>query len=181
MVPPTLALPHPRGRVRAPIRLAVLRDYPEEGWPSMDLFAEMLVAEARRRPEGSVWTESYVPPFRRRFSCIPWLGRRRAAFNADRLLNRLWDYPSRLGNRAAEFDLFHVCDHSYAQLVHALPAGRTGVYCHDLDAFRCLLGPDSEQRPRWFRARPGTSCAACEGGAGLPARAGSANRSRPTA
>ncbi len=136
----------------APVRLAVLRDYPEEGWPSMDLFAEMLVAEVQARPEGSVWAEGHVPPFRRRFSRIPWLGRKRAAFNADRLLNRLWDYPRRLGDRAAEFDLFHVCDHSYAQLVHVLPAERTGVYCHDLDAFRCLLDPAREQRPRWFRA-----------------------------
>ena len=96
--------------------------------------------------------EVLCPPFRKRFSRIPWLGRRRAAFNADRLLNRLWDYPRRLRNRAAEFDLFHVCDHSYAQLVHALPAERTGVYCHDLDAFRCLLEPARERRPRWFCA-----------------------------
>ena len=76
------------------------------------------------------------------------------AFNADRLLNRLWDYPRRLRRRAVEFDLFHVCDHSYAQLVHALPAGRVGVYCHDLDAFRSLLEP-REARPRWFRAVAG--------------------------
>src|SRR5205823_1258570 len=49
-------------------------------------------------------------------------------------------------------DLFHVVDHSYAQLVHTLPPERTGVYCHDLDAFRCLLEPSREPRPRWFRA-----------------------------
>jgi glycosyltransferase involved in cell wall biosynthesis len=118
----------------------------------MDLFAEMLLAEARPRREGGVRAEGLCPPFRRRFSRIPWLGRRRTAFNADRLFNRLWDYPRFLRRRAAEFDLFHVCDHSYAQLVHALPADRSGVYCHDLDTFRCLLEPAREPRPRWFRA-----------------------------
>ena len=87
-----------------------------------------------------------------RFGRLPWLGRGRAAFNADRLLNRLWHYPRWLRGRTADFDLFHVCDHSYAQLVHVLPTGRTGVFCHDLDAFRCLLEPAREPRPFWFRA-----------------------------
>ena len=52
---------------------------------------------------------------------------------------------------ARRFDLFHVADHTYAQLVHALPADRVGVYCHDLDAFRSL-STRSRTRPRWFRA-----------------------------
>src|SRR5262249_20945394 len=64
----------------------------------------------------------------------------------------LWDYPRHLRQRRNDFDLFHVVDHSYAQLVHALPAERTGVFCHDLDAFRCLLEPARDPRPRWFRA-----------------------------
>jgi glycosyltransferase involved in cell wall biosynthesis len=33
-----------------------------------------------------------------------------------------------------------------------LPADRTVVTCHDLDTFRCLLEPEREPRPRWFRA-----------------------------
>jgi glycosyltransferase involved in cell wall biosynthesis len=37
--------------------------------------------------------------------------------------------------------LYHIVDHSYAQLVHVLPGARTGVYCHDLDAFRAHLEP----------------------------------------
>ena len=48
--------------------------------------------------------------------------------------------------------MFHVADHSYAALVHALPAERTGVFCHDLDAFNSLLDPKAHPRPRWFRA-----------------------------
>jgi glycosyltransferase involved in cell wall biosynthesis len=133
-------------------RLAVVCDYPEEGWASMDLVAEMLLRQLQTDHAGSLRAERVCPPFRRRLGRLPWVGRRDAARNADRLLNRLWDYPRHLGRRAAAFDLFHLCDHSYAQLVHGLPAGRTGVFCHDLDTFRCLLEPERERRPRWFRA-----------------------------
>jgi len=45
-----------------------------------------------------------------------------------------------------------VVDQSYAHLVASLPAGRSVVTCHDLDAFRCLFEPASEPRPGWFRA-----------------------------
>jgi glycosyltransferase involved in cell wall biosynthesis len=80
------------------------------------------------------------------------LGRGRTAFNADRLLNRFWTFPRHLRTRRGDFDLYHVCDHSYAHLVHALPAEQTGVYCHDLDAFRCLFEPRRQPRPFWFKA-----------------------------
>lgn len=72
------------------------------------------------------------------------------SLNANRLLGRLWDYPRHAG-RLTGFDLFHVMDHSYAQLVHRLPADRTLVTCHDTDTFRCLFEPASEPRPLWFR------------------------------
>jgi glycosyltransferase involved in cell wall biosynthesis len=39
------------------------------------------------------------------------------------------------------FDAFHVADHTYAQLALALPAARTGVFCHDIDAFRAAIEP----------------------------------------
>jgi glycosyltransferase involved in cell wall biosynthesis len=128
-----------------PPKLAVLADYPEEGWPSMDLVAEMLM----KHLAGSdlVGAERVCPPFRRRLGWVGGAGR-----NFDRLANRLWDYPRYARRRVDEFDLFHLCDHSYAQLLHELPAERTGVLCHDLDTFRCLIEPDKEPRPRWFRA-----------------------------
>jgi glycosyltransferase involved in cell wall biosynthesis len=72
--------------------------------------------------------------------------------NGDRLLNRCWDYPNALKPITRQFDLFHICDHSYAHLVHILPSDRTGVYCHDLDAFRSLLEPTQEPRPPAYRA-----------------------------
>jgi glycosyltransferase involved in cell wall biosynthesis len=130
-----------------PLRLAVLCDYPEEDWPSMDLCAEMLLSHLPNRVAGY----RFVPPFRHRFARLPWLGRGRIARNAERVMNRIWDYPRFLGRHYKDFDLFHVCDHSYAHLVHKVPKGQAGVFCHDLDTFRCLLDAKSEPRPRWFR------------------------------
>ena len=72
--------------------------------------------------------------------------------NADRLINRFVDYPRSLKPHLQEFDLFHLIDHSYSQLLHGLPADRTVVTCHDLDTFTCVLEPERQPRPRWFRA-----------------------------
>jgi glycosyltransferase involved in cell wall biosynthesis len=71
------------------------------------------------------------------------------------LLNRFVEYPRQLRRmlreRGGGFDAFHLVDHSYAHLIHTLPAGRVGVYCHDLDTFRCLVEPSKDPRPLWFR------------------------------
>jgi glycosyltransferase involved in cell wall biosynthesis len=127
-------------------RLAILADFPEEGWPSMDLAAEMLVNHLHGSP--LVHATRVCAPFKRRLGGL--FGKR--GQNFDRLINRMWGYPKYLRKRVGEFDLFHVCDHSYSQLVHELPPARTGVFCHDLDTFRCLLEPHKDPRPRWFRA-----------------------------
>jgi glycosyltransferase involved in cell wall biosynthesis len=131
-----------------PPRLAILPDFREEEWPSMDLCAEMLLRELRASP---VQATRICPPFRRRLSLL--FGKHhRLARNLDRYWNRYWSYPGFVKRQAASFDCFHVVDHSYAHLLNSLPAGRAGVYCHDLDAFRCLLTPQQDPRPRWFRA-----------------------------
>jgi glycosyltransferase involved in cell wall biosynthesis len=124
------------------MRVAVLCDYAEEQWPSMDTCANMLLEHLQ--PCGI----RIQPRLIRRFSRVAgasW------ALNADRLINRHIDYPLR-ARALRDFDIFHVTDHSYSQLVHALPAERTVVTCHDVDTFRCLIDPASEPRPRWFRA-----------------------------
>jgi glycosyltransferase involved in cell wall biosynthesis len=136
----------------AALRLALLSDFPEEGWPSMDLAAEMLCRHLRQDHLDRSVPELICPLFRRRFSQLPLIGSRAIGLNADRLLNRFWDFPRCVRKRAGDFDLFHIIDHSYAQLVHDLPPERTGVFCHDLDAFRCLFEPQTVRRPRWFRA-----------------------------
>jgi len=133
----------------AALRVALLPDFAEERWPSMDLCAEML--HAHWPPAAGPLTR-LAPPFVRLAGRLPGVGRRNAAFNADRLFNRFVSYPRFARRAARDFDAFHVADHSYGALVSALPAGRAGVTVFDLDAFRCLLDPAAEPRPRWFRA-----------------------------
>lgn len=138
----------------ATIRLALVCDYLEENWPSMELVGEMVLNHLRKGHADAVDPTRICPPFQPRAGRLPVLGRTGPARNADRLLNRFRDYPRRLARLAREepFDLYHLVDHSYSQLVHALPPGRAVVTCHDLDTFRCLLEPAREPRPAWFRA-----------------------------
>lgn len=130
-------------------RLAVVCDFREENWPSMDLVAEMLLGELAANYAPEFVATRVCPPMRRRFSAAgAGAGSR---FNADRVLNRFWDYPRHLRRQSSEFDLFHVIDHSYGQLVRELPAARTIITCHDLDTFQCLLNPQQEPRSFFFR------------------------------
>ena len=133
-------------------RVAIVADYREEGWTSMDLCADMLLDRLARYHGESIHAERVCPPFRRVFGHLPGNSGSRRALNADRALNRYWLYPRHARTRKASFDLFHVIDHSYAQLVHALPAERTVVTCNDLDAFQCLFQPDACRRSFLFRA-----------------------------
>jgi glycosyltransferase involved in cell wall biosynthesis len=135
-----------------PIRVAIIADYPEEGWLSMDLTARMILDHLAIGHADEVEAVRICPPYRARLARLPI--RRGVGRNFDRAINRHVDYPRHLRRlvRREPFDVYHVVDHSYAQLVPALPRGRTVVTCHDLDAFRCLLRPDLEPRPAWFRA-----------------------------
>lgn len=133
------------------LRLAVLPDFREENWPSMDLCADMLLDRLVADWRDSIRAEVVCPAFRRRLERLPGVRRRSLAYNGDRFLNRHWDFPRYLRTRLADYDVFHICDHSYAQLALELPAERTGVFCYDLEAFRSLLDPQLEPRPRWFR------------------------------
>ncbi len=131
------------------MRVAILADYLEEGWPSMDLVAEMLLDRLSREHDSTIEVTLIRPSLRRRFSRV---SSRRLAFGADRVTGRLWDYPRHASALKNQFDLFHVVDHSYAQLVHELPPDRTVVTCHDLDTFRSVLEPERERRNAAFRA-----------------------------
>jgi glycosyltransferase involved in cell wall biosynthesis len=132
-------------------RLAVVCDYLEEDWPSMDLVGEMIHTHLVREHADAFTATLVRPPFRHRLTRWPVIGNKGVARNADRLRNRFWDYPRFLA-RQPRFDLYHVVDHSYSQLLHVLPRGRVVVTCHDLDTFRCLLEPAADPRPRWYRA-----------------------------
>jgi glycosyltransferase involved in cell wall biosynthesis len=140
------------GEPAAPSRLALCCDYPEEQWVSMDLCAQMLFEQLQSPAYSTLEAVKICPPFKQRWQRLPRLGKHPAAFNADRLCNRLWDYPQQVKPLRGQFDYFHVCDHSYAAVVHSLPAERTGVYCHDIDAFRSLVTPEADPRPAWYQA-----------------------------
>jgi glycosyltransferase involved in cell wall biosynthesis len=76
----------------------------------------------------------------------------RLACSADRACNRFIDYPRHLRRVAGAHDVYHIVDHSYAHLAWQLPAGRTVVTCHDLDAFRSIFEGTAERRSAPFRA-----------------------------
>ena len=119
-------------------RVAIVSDLREERWHSMDLVAEMLLLNLKAPDLRVVEPTELRPAMVRRFTRLP-LAPARLAETADRITNRVWDYPRWLESRRDEFDVFHVVDHSYANLVHVLPANRTIVTCHDLDAFQGVL------------------------------------------
>jgi glycosyltransferase involved in cell wall biosynthesis len=131
------------------IRVALVCDPREEKWPSMDLVADMLyrclkdghsdlkVEELRLPMSGPLSANGASAGYHVR--------------SAERLLHRFVRYPKWLRRRARDFDIFHVLDHSYAQLIHEIPPDRAVVSCHDLDAFRCVLDPQREKRSVPFR------------------------------
>src|SRR5438105_7512978 len=131
------------------LRVAIVCDFVEEGWPSMDLVAEMLLHHLGKDHSDVIAAQRICPPMRRRFTRHRNSDGKR--FNADRFINRFWDYPHFARRLLSEFDLFHVIDHSYGQLVHELPSERTIITCHDLDTFQCLLDPEREPRSVFFR------------------------------
>ena len=141
-----------RGLAFAPAekRVALVADFAEEGWPSMDLAAELTSLAVARHggPFFPAILRPTLPGLARR---VPTLGEAKAR-NVDRYVGRYFHYPRWLRRRAGDFSLFHVIDHSYAHLVHVLPPRRAVVTCHDLDAFRSVSGAEPEPRPFWFRA-----------------------------
>jgi glycosyltransferase involved in cell wall biosynthesis len=140
--------PAPR---RKPVRVGIVADFAEERWPSMDLAAELTEMAVDRYGGGAFQAEILRPAMPRLLRGR--LGRPAdAAPNADRYVGRYVVYPRWLRARAKDFRIFHVIDHSYAHLVDHLPHRPVVVTCHDLDAFRSLVGPEREPRPWWFRA-----------------------------
>lgn len=118
----------------------------------MDLVAEMLLMHLRADHSSIVNATGVRPTLNKRLGKVPMLGRMNFAGNADRLINRFRDYPRLLDECKNEFDLYHIVDHSYAQLAHQLPPERTVVTCHDIDTFRFVLQPKEFPRSRPFVA-----------------------------
>ncbi len=113
-------------RSGAPLRVAVVADLLSEGWPSMDLVADRLFARLRDEHGSSIHAQMLRPELPQRDGL-------------QRYVTRYWRYAQWLRQHASAFDIFHIVDHSYAHLVHVLPAERTVVTCHDTDAFMPLV------------------------------------------
>jgi len=131
--------------------VAVVADFAEERWPSMDLVADSLFDRLCDEEANKISAVLVRPRFKWRFSravrddeCN---GPSGSSFNLDRLLNRFIDYPGHLQRLRDNFDVFHITDHSYAHLVHYVAKGRAIVTCHDLDAFRVALEPRAKAGP----------------------------------
>jgi glycosyltransferase involved in cell wall biosynthesis len=112
----------------------------------MDIVGDSISATLRQEHADTLQVSRVRPVWKSRAGVVG------SARTLNRLANRMWDYPRFVRSIRSDFDLFHIVDHSYAHLVHELPAERTVVTCHDLDTFRCLLGPDRERRSPLFRA-----------------------------
>ena len=115
----------------------------------MDRVADRLLATLASDHASTIEASAACPPFTPR--AMRWLSGA-AAVNVDRGLNRLVDYPRHVAGLASSYDVFHVVDHSYSQLVRRLPPGRAVVTCHDLDTFRSVLAPAEDPRSPLFRA-----------------------------
>ncbi len=137
------------------LRVALVADYVEEGWASMDLVAETLTDHLSREHRDSIMPTLIRPAMPHRLGRVPFIGGERVS-TLDRLVARQWDYPRALAAIVGQFDVYHVIDHSYAHLVHNLPHERTLVTCHDVDAFRSILEPHEERRSvpfKWMSRR----------------------------
>jgi glycosyltransferase involved in cell wall biosynthesis len=141
------------------LSIAVFLDSPDENWLAMNLAGEMLLTEWKTSFASQVEPTGFsidLPQVARR---LPSLARSKTALQFDKLAGRFLVYPPIVARERSRHDFFHVVDHSYAQLVHALPRARTGVYCHDLNAFRSIVAPAKQRRSAWFRGIQGVTLA----------------------
>jgi glycosyltransferase involved in cell wall biosynthesis len=141
-----------QNRSRRKPRVAILADFREEGWRSMDLAADALAERLAAEHSHEFEIEIIRPRFVGARGAAHWKPPARALGNAIRAFNRFVVYPSALRKSRDRFDLFHLVDHSYGHLMLELPRGRCVVTCHDLDAFACILDPAANPRPAWYRA-----------------------------
>ncbi|BAB73991.1 glycosyltransferase [Anabaena sp. FACHB-709] len=126
-------------------RLALVSNFRDEASPSMLVCGDRLYDHlSAEHPD--LETTRIQPDYTYRLRQLPRLGKMGFARETDKMLNRFWDYPRHLKSQISQFDLFHICDQSYASLVNILPPERTGVFCHDLDVFRSILQPDKYPR-----------------------------------
>lgn len=107
----------------SPLRVHLFRDLPQEGWPSMETYADGLLAGFRENGDAEI----LVVPVKGPALAPTWRG---WAGRACTLAARTVAYPLRAF--LARGGVNHVVDHSYGHLVHVLDPARTVVTVHDL-------------------------------------------------
>ena len=113
----------------------------------MDRVAETLFREISQVE--NIYVE-LIRPKVRVFSLFPMFRANSTAINLDRFFNRFF-LSHKLFRVRKQFDIFHIIDHSYNQLIHVLDPSRVLVTCHDLDTFKCLLEPADNPAGHPFR------------------------------
>jgi glycosyltransferase involved in cell wall biosynthesis len=103
------------------MRVALLRDFVEEGWPSMEVYADRL-AQGLRALAPEIELIEVRPPA---FGLAAGAGRGRAL---GLYLSRWLRYP--LALRRLRADLYHILDNSYGHLAFFLDRRRTLVTSH---------------------------------------------------
>jgi len=74
-------------------RIALVSDFLEDGWYSMDLVAEMLLTHLPAQSEKGCKATLIRPTMKRRMGALPVLGSYNLARKADQAWNRFLDYP----------------------------------------------------------------------------------------
>ncbi len=120
-----------------PVRVGIVADLLSERWVSMDLVADKLMEHLSAMGAASGVEASLIRPA---FPASA-LSRLPVGRTIERYRRRFQTYPAWLAAHQDNRQLFHLVDHSYAHLVHALPEGRAIVTCHDTDAFLPIVDP----------------------------------------
>ena len=103
------------------MKTMLFRDHPDEGWPSMDRYAESLFAALQQVIDGKWQVDMPMPP------SAP-------GGTYAQLLYRSFRYPA--WARANEGNVNHILDHSYGHLLKTLDPSRTLVTIHDVAPIR---------------------------------------------
>jgi glycosyltransferase involved in cell wall biosynthesis len=105
-------------------KIVLFRDFAEDGFRSMDVYADHLSAGLVQQGSTAYRVHEYRPRIARWISALPVDGLQRMR------IARYLGYPRQAWRRRG--DLNHIIDHGYAHLIWVLGANRTVVTVHDL-------------------------------------------------
>ena len=107
------------------MKVIILRDYKEENWHSMEVYADELIRHLQLLHIPNMDIRNHV--------VLPGLS---ALFPADhKYMRQFFRYVvNPLGSRFLDGDVFHITDHANSQLIAALDPKKTVITCHDLTA-----------------------------------------------